>query len=207
MMKTRRFQINVLLFSGVVLVLMTVLILVVLYDNQDDDPLSGPDHASVVEPPEPAQAGTTAPRRASTTAHPAQASKQPAATGRAPRATKAPAAAGSSTPSARPSRPDPHVAHTAAPAARPATITAEKDPVRRQELKRMHQLATSQVRVRLLGRRARMLRESLSRARRDGSWSAEKIRREEVSLKQIEDTVAATRTEVEKLKKQLSIRP
>jgi len=205
MMKTRRIKKNVLLFSSAVLVLMTVLILVVLYDRQEDAPPPDPDRPNVREPRQPVPAATTPRRTPAIRRNPAHAS-EPGTASRPPRSTRAPDAGTRSTPGVVSARRDPHVAHTAAPATEPAAIAAERDPVRRQALRRMHQLATSEVRVRLLGRRSRMLRGSLARARKDGTWSAEKIRREEASLKQIEDTVAATRTEVERLKKQLSIR-
>lgn len=202
-MTTSRIKQKVLVFSGAVLVLMTVVILVVLLDGAED-PAPSADGPGAQQPAAPA---STAPRVAPASGLPQPgASKRPPPTASEPRVTRTPDAGAKSSTAATPPRPDPHVIHSAAPAAEPATITAEKDPTKRQELRRMHRLATSEVRVRLLGRRSRMLRESLARARKDGSWSADKISREEASLQQIEATVAATKTEVVRLKKQLSIR-
>jgi len=200
-MKSSRIKKKVLVLLGAALVLMTILILVVLSGGGEEDP------TPATEPPAAGAPRSQAP--ASGGAHSAPATKhttRPAGVEPSlPRVSRPPDAGARSAPAPL-ARKDPHVTHSAAPAAEPASIAAEKDPARKQELRRMHRLATSEVRVRLLGRRSQMLRQSLAKARKDGTWSAEKIRSEQASLEQIDATVAATKKEIERLRKQLSIR-
>jgi hypothetical protein len=67
----------------------------------------------------------------------------------------------------------------------PSELARETDPVRRAELEKQHRLATARVRLSLLQRRERMLRESISRARDDGSWSADKLREAQRDLEEL----------------------
>jgi hypothetical protein len=62
-----------------------------------------------------------------------------------------------------------------APPAIPSELQNETDPVRRAQLEKLHKLATARVRLSRLTRRERMLTESLARAKKDGSWSQQKI--------------------------------
>ena len=116
------------------------------------------------------------------------------------------AGAGAAPATAAPVR-DPYKAHASAPAAPPVAIAAEQDPARRQELRRMHQLASAKVRVRLLGRRAALLRTSLGDARTTkGKWSPEKISRAEADLREVEAAISTARAQAQRLSKALSIR-
>ncbi len=205
-MSKRRIKQSVLVFSAALMVLMTGLVMVVLWNNEEPAGPATEAPATV----SPATTPATPARRSASDRRPA---REPAPATSASRATPpAPAAAPDATVSARPpvARPVqrvPTARRVAAPPPQPPSIEAEKDPVKRQELRRMHRLAYAETRVRLLGRRSRMLRDTLSRARQNKTWSADRLRKEVAGLERLEATVAATKKEIVQLKKQLKIRP
>ena len=68
----------------------------------------------------------------------------------------------------------------------PVQIAEEKDPRRRAQLMRMHQLAVARSRASRLRRRRRLLRTTLHRARQDKNWSADRIHRTENDLRELQ---------------------
>jgi hypothetical protein len=84
-----------------------------------------------------------------------------------------------------------------APPATPAEIRNETDPVRKARLEKMHALATARARASQLRRRARLLQNSLTRAREDNSWSEEKQLRAERNLKELEEAIRRAERNVE----------
>ncbi len=64
----------------------------------------------------------------------------------------------------------------------------------------MHRLATARVRASRLRRRENLLRTSIERAQRDGSWSAAKMRRAEQDLKEVRDGVVAAEKDLERVR-------
>ncbi len=95
------------------------------------------------------------------------------------------------------------VARVTAPAAIPPEIASERDPARRAELMKMHRLTTARVRASMLRRREGMLRASIERARKDGSWSPEKIQQAERDLHDISAGVVEAEENLEQVRKEV----
>jgi hypothetical protein len=96
--------------------------------------------------------------------------------------------------------PPPSVAHASAPPAIPTEIQNERDPKRKAELLKMHKLATARVRVSMLRHRANLLRIAIEKGRRDGSWSAEKVREAEASLRQLTTGIAGAQQDLDQVR-------
>jgi hypothetical protein len=91
-------------------------------------------------------------------------------------------------------------ARVQAPPAVPTEVLEERDPARRAQLMNMHRLATARVRASRLRRRENLLRTSIERAKQDGSWSAEKLRRAEEDLKEVSGGVVEAEKDLERVR-------
>jgi hypothetical protein len=96
-----------------------------------------------------------------------------------------------------PSAREPLGVHTA-PAAIPASIANETDPVKRAQLMQMHELAVARTRASRLRRRLRMLKATLARGRSSKNWSADEIRRTEKDIADLERGVTAAEQNVKR---------
>lgn len=185
--------------SGGVLILVTVLLLVSL--NRSDEPQPGTDRLEASgRTPRPVRrrAVLTPPERKHVTRRtPAAADATAPSTAAAPDASST---AASPTPGVRPV-PTPGT-HTA-PAAIPAKIQQETDPVRKARLMRMHRLAIARVRASQLRRRSQLLTRSLALAKKNNSWSAEKIREAEKDLVDLSRAIEIAEKNVEVTKQRL----
>jgi hypothetical protein len=90
-----------------------------------------------------------------------------------------------------------------APPAVPSEIQRETDPVRRAQLEKMHRLATARVRLGMLRHRGDLLRTSLERAKKDGSWAPEKVRQAEQDLQEISAAVGLAEKHLEKTRSEV----
>lgn len=187
--------------SGGALILLTVLLLVSL--NRSNETPSKKDRREVSDrAPRPRTRGRAVlppPERRHVARHP------PAATDAAPAATSAApdASSATATPSSPSIRQVPTPGTHTAPAAIPAEIQQETDPARKAQLMRMHRLAIARVRASQLRRRSQLLTRSLALARKNNSWSAEKIREAEKDLNDLRRAIEIAEKNVEVTKQRL----
>jgi hypothetical protein len=83
--------------------------------------------------------------------------------------------------------------HAEAPSVLPSEIQQETDPRRKAELMNKHRLAMARVKLSRLRHRETLLRSSLAQAKKDGSWTPEKIQQAETQLEEV--TQGAVRAE------------
>ena len=171
-----------LLLAGVVLLLALAVVLLILLRRPARDATAG--------------AGSSAERPA------AAAPSASSATSRTPPPLPRPSGAASAPvpSSGTGSASAPPVAHVSAPPAIPGEIQNERDPKRKAELLKMHKLATARVRVSMLRHRATLLRIAIEKGKRDGSWSAEKVREAEASLRQITAGISSAEQELDQVR-------
>jgi hypothetical protein len=182
---------SLLLITGAVLLVLTVLLLASLWGGEAPvrEPEPDPVASAVVE------RGTPPPRKPP---HLRRVLPAASADAGAPPAAAAPLEAG-----AAPKYP---VVQRIAPAWPPAGIDKETDPKKRAELMKMHELATSRVRANQLQRRAQALEQALERAKRDRTWTEKQIQERQQDLKEVREAVQEAEGKVETLSKELGVR-
>jgi hypothetical protein len=179
----RRVKGSLLVIAGAVLVLAVVVLLVLLRSRHAEEP------ADRADPSTPSPGAGTAAARPRALSGEARTPTPSVSLG------PASAPAGGSAPINAP-----RVAHAVAPPAVPSEIVNEPDPVKRAELLKMHKLASARVRVSMLRHRRSLLARSLERGRRDGSWSAAKVRQAEADLRQLVDGIGEAARDLEKVR-------
>ena len=171
------------IWLGVGIMVLVLLVGLLLLSLRDGEPPALVDRPPALVAP----TSTPAVRGAASGPRPRPARPRPAP----PRTTPGPDSGPALTrvaPDAGPAPREPLGVHTA-PAALPATILQEKDPVRREQLMRMHREAVALSRASRLRRRARMLQDTLTRARQEKNWSGAQIQRVERDLDQLRQAI------------------
>ena len=201
---------SLLIGSGALLVLLTVLLLVSLRgpaEQDETEPMTTPPPAGFQIPAQPVEEST------STTPSPPP-SLQPAPAVRAsspapPMMAPAPPPPDQSVPSLSPFpvareivrlSPGPNVSPLLAPAAEPLELQNEPDPRRREMLRRMHKLAVAKMRQGVFTRRAQLLEQSMAEGQASGTWTKEKVDQAKADLVQLEQSINASTANVEKFK-------
>lgn len=104
-------------------------------------------------------------------------------------------------------QPIPSTWHGLAPPADPPELAEEKDPARRARLKAMHDLAMARVKVRAIRHREQLLHETIEDARTRGIWSEDKLRESLLEQRALRQSLKAAESEVVKLGEQLEAPP
>lgn len=100
-------------------------------------------------------------------------------------------------------QPAPSVARYSAPPVVPSEIENETDPTRKAELMKMHRLATARVRVSTLKHRESLLRNTIAKAKREGIWSAEKMKAAETDLQDLHAGIIAAKKELDHVRQEV----